>query len=281
MPRGREPLPPVRPVPGVRATAGQALRLLYGEGARLGWAALLELVVVGMVWTLGMLVGWGALISSLVRGGSLVVAYLLPPLPLAGPATVGLYAAVDAIWSGESVGPFDALRTFGRGFGHRYLRSVGLSAVWLVIVVGAFANVLVGAKVMPAVLLGGTRLVLLYLLLFFAMASTYAVPILVTTEFDLGAVIRLAAWEAVANPLFTLGVLIVPAALVLIGAVMTPVLPALLLGGALALAATGALRYVPLRHPDLPAPYWENAPMDDADRADGEGAQVPSEDEWP
>ena len=251
-------------------SAGQALRLLYAEGGRLGWAALLELVLLGMIWTLCMVIGWGALINSLTHGGRLVISYLLPPLPLVGPASVGMYAAVDAIWSGEALGPFDAVRNFGRGFAHRYLRSVGLSLAWVIIVVGAAANVLVGDKVIPAVLVGGMRILLTYLVLFFAMASAYAVPILATTEFDLVPTIRLAAWQATANPLFTLGALAAPAVVVFAGLITTPALPALLLGGALALFSTGALRYAPLRHPDLPASYWVNAPMSDGEGGDGE-----------
>ena len=244
--------------------------MLYTEGGRLGWSALLELVLLGMIWTLCMLIGWGALVSSLTHGGRLVIAYLLPPLPLVGPASVGLYAAVDAIWSGEAIGPFDAVRNFARGFAHRYLRSVGLGLAWVIIVVGAAANVLVGDKLIPPVLVGGMRILLTYLVLFFAMVSAYVVPILAITDFDLVPAIRLGAWQATANPLYTIGALVVPAVVVFAGLIMTPVLPALLLGGSLALVSTGALRYAPLRHPDLPASYWVNAPMSDGDGGDGE-----------
>jgi uncharacterized membrane protein YesL len=204
-----------------------------------------------------------------------VLIYLIPPLPLWGPATTGLHTAVDAIWGGESIGPFDALRNFFMGFGRRYLRSVAVGALWIVVFVGTYANVLMSPHVLPAWMLGATKVLLLYLLLFIVMLHVYLMPILATTGESLPRAIRLAIWEAVVNPLFTLACLVVPAIVLFIGMAFTPVIAVLLLGGASALFATGGLRFVPLRHPALPPALWSQQPVEaspapeDPDRSGG------------
>jgi uncharacterized membrane protein YesL len=249
---------------------------VFPAAAREGWAALLELVLLSMIWFLFVVVGGWATVGAvvgMVRGRAAPGAALLALLftsALVGPATVGLHHAVDAIWSGEAIGPFDALRNFGRGAVRRYLRSLALGALWWLVLVGAFANLYEGPHLFPVYLLGGVRILLAYLLLFFCMVNVYLVPLLATTPLPLGPAIRLATWEAVANPMFTLAMLAVPAAVVVLSLAIKPLFP-MLGGGALALFSTAALRWAPLRHPELPAPVWLDRPSEDGEDAEGGG----------
>jgi uncharacterized membrane protein YesL len=278
-PAPRPPARPPRPAgpdptlpPGPGASAWTCTRALFRAAAHVGWTALLELVLLGMVWGVLLFLGGAALVGTLTHGGGLVMIYLLPPLPLWAPATVGLNAAVDGIWSGELIGPFDALRAFFAGFGRRYLRSVGLGALWVIVFVGTYANVTLSSHLLPAWMLGATKVLLLYLLLFIAMLHVYLMPILATTDFGLPRAVRLATWEAVANPTFTLACLVVPAVVLFLALAFTPIIAVLLLGGAASLFAAGGLRFVPLRHPSLPASYWTRQPLDDAPEAGPDGA---------
>jgi uncharacterized membrane protein YesL len=271
------PLHAHRPVgPG---TAGARLRELYAGAYREGWPGLLELVLLGMVWSLCMVVGGAALVGNLAHG-TFFVGFALPAVALWAPATLGLHAAADAIWSGDAVGPFDALRNFARGFGRRYLRGVGLSALWVLVLVGTYANIRLSPHVLPHVLMLGARIILGYLVLFVLMVDVYLVPILATTDLGVWAALRLAAWEAVANPLFTLGAMLAPAVVILVGFMLglltAIILWAMLLGGVIGLFAAGALRYAPLRHPDLPEPVWMQEPLPDAElAADADAAARP------
>ena len=269
-PRRRQP--PTRPVGA--AQAGARLGELYAAAMHQGWTGLLELVLLGMIWVLAMFLGGAALVGTLLHHDGLVLIYLVLPLPLWGPATVGLHAAVDAIWSGEAIGPFDALRNFAAGFVHRYLRSVGLGALWVIAVVGTYANVADSGHILPPYLLGAMKVLLLYVVLFLFMVQLYLLPILATTGLGLWRAIRFATWQVLGNPFFTLGGLLFPVLVVLLGFYVTPAVPVLLLGGVIALFSTGALRFAPLRHPALPEPVWFTEPQDGAGADPGAAPSV-------
>lgn len=263
---------PVRETLGTRTRLGpvrvaDALVDVFSGAFHEGWQNLLELVLLGLLWFLGVItVGLALLAPTLLsRGSGLLVALgaVLVPLAVVGPATVGLFTAVDAIWSGEAIGPFDAVRNFFRGFAHRYLRSVGLGVLWGLVLVSLYANTVEDRHFIPAILTVGVGILLLYILLFVIMINVYLIPSLALTEWGLWKAIRVATWEAVANPLFTISMLLVPAGVVIVGTVFRPLLP-LLAGGAIALFSTGALRGAPLRHPDLPAPATVAQPMEDS-----------------
>gem|GEM_PF-5645122 len=271
-PRRRDP---AGPGPGARSRqaprrgVGDALVQVFSGAFRKGWQNLLELVLLGLIWFVGMITVGLAIISPaiLAKGGGLLLALLavLLPLAVAAPATVGLFGAVDLIWAGEAIGPFDALRNFFRGFRHRYLRSVGLGALWGLVMVSLYANMVEDRHFIPPVLSVGVGILLLYIALFVVMINVYLIPIVALTEWDLWRAVRVATWEAVANPLYTISALLLPAAVVIVGAVLRPLLP-LLVGGAAALFSTGALRFAPMRHPDLPAATTIDQPLDDDPR---------------
>lgn len=250
----------------VRPKVGEALGALFSGAFRRGWQNLLELVLLGLLWSLGMVtIGLGLIAPGiLARGGGLILAGLavLLPLAVAAPATLGLFTAVDLIWAGEAVGPFDAVRNFFRGFRHRYWRSVGLGALWALVILSLYANTVEDRHLLPAVLTVGVGVLLLYVALFVVMVNVYLIPILALTEWHLWRCLRVAAWQAVANPMFTLSALLVPGAVVILGGVVRPVLP-LLVGGITALFSTGAARLAPLRHPDLPPPTSVDQPLED------------------
>jgi uncharacterized membrane protein YesL len=233
---------------------------------REGWSNLLELVLLSVVWFFFMLsVAAGLLAPEAVKkGAGLLIGAAMFALPifLVGPASIGLFRAVDAIWSGESAGPFDALRNFFRGFGHRYLRGVGLSAVWTLVLLATYANLIEDRHLVPTLFIVGIDVLLLYVVLFVVMVNVYLISILATTEFGLIAAIRVAAWEAVANPVFTLVMIFAPGVVVAFALAVRPLLP-LLVGAALSLFGTAALRYAPYRHPVLPPPVDLRAPMEE------------------
>ena len=243
---------------------GDALVDVFAGVFHEGWQNLLELVLLGLLWFLAAIsVGLALLAPSLLqRGAGLLIAggAVLVPLLLVAPATVGLFAAVDAIWSGEAIGPFDAVRNFFRGFAHRYLRSVGLGLLWAFVVLSLYANTVEDKHFIPPVFTVGVGILLLYILLFVVMVNVYLIPTLALTEWGIWQAIRVATWEAVANPLFTISMLLLPVGIVIVGTVLRPLLP-LLVGGAIAMFSTGALRNAPLRHPDLPAPASMAQPM--------------------
>lgn len=252
--------------PPLRRRVGQQVVELYAGTARRGWQNLLELVMLSLLWFFmafsSVLAGEAPTI--LAKGGGLLLALLavLIPLSLVGPATIGIFTAADLIWSGEAIGPFDALRNFFRGFRHHYLRSVGLGALWGLVLVALYANTVEDRHFIPPVLNDGIGILLLYILLFVVMINVYLISILAITDWGMSRAIRVAAWEAIANPLFTLSALLVPGAVVVLGSVLRPLL-ALLVGGALALLSTGALRFAPLRHPELPVPHTVDEPLPD------------------
>ena len=246
---------------------GDALVAVFSGALRKGLQNLLELVLLSLLWSVGMatiLLGMEAP-TIVVKGGGLLLALVavLLPVAVAAPATVGLFAAVDLIWAGEAIGPFDALRNFFRGFRRRYLRSVGLWALWGLVLISLYANTVEDRRFIPSFMSVGVGILLLYIALFAVMINTYLIPILALTEWDLWRAVRVATWEAVANPLYTISTLLSPAAVVIIGtAVVRPLLP-LLVGGATALFSAGALRFGPLRHPDLPLPTTVEEPLPD------------------
>ncbi len=231
-----------------------------------GWQHLLELVLVSVLWFVCLLatISVAAVPTILHKGGGILVAaaFALLPLLFVGPGTVGLFTAVDAIWSGENNGPFDALRSFFRGFRRRYLRSVGLGAFWALVLVSIYANVAEDRHLLPAFLLLGVAILLLYLVLFFLMVNTYLIPMLAVSDLSLWRALRLAVWESVANPVFTVLMLLGPLVVLIAGLVVRALFP-LLLGGGLAMFATAALRFAPLRHPGLPELAVFDAPLDD------------------
>ena len=229
-----------------------------------GWAALLEIVEVSLVWALcasSAALLWAA--PGVARTLGLLIAGLvaLIPFALVAPATVGLFCAADSFWSGEGISPFDVLRYFFRGFGRRYLRSVGLGFIWALVLVATYANVRVDTRVIPHFMLLGVGLLLLYLLLFFVMVHVYLLPVLATTDFSLWDGIRIGAWMAIANPMYTLVALLAPGVIFAVGLAVHPLLP-MLLAGALAMFSVGAFRHAPLRHPVLPVPLRSDQPME-------------------
>ncbi len=234
-----------------------------------GWRGLLDLVVLSVLWFLCMLsAGLEVAVPVLLsHGAGLLITALaaLAPLALVGPGSIGLFRGADGVWSGECSGPLDSVRYFWAGLSRRYLRGVGLSVVWAVVVLGTYANLREDVSLVPHFLLLGLGILLLYLLLFFVMVHVYLLPVLATTDFSLWEAARVGAWEAVANPMFTLVVLLGPAAVLAVGFVVHPLLP-MLLGGALGLLCTGALRFAPYRHPDLPAPRWLDRPEEQPPR---------------
>ncbi len=230
-----------------------------------GWGALLEIVEVSLVWAL--LVSSIALlwvVPKIIGSLGLVISLLiaLVPFALVAPATVGLFYAADGFWSGEGISPLDALRFFGRGFVHRYLRSVGLGFVWALVLVATYANLREDVHFIPHFMLLGMGLLLLYLLLFFVMVHVYLLPTLATTDSTLWEGVRIGAWMAVANPMFTLIALLGPAIALTVGLVVHALLP-MVFGGTLAMFSVGAFRHAPLRHPELPVPYRMDEPLPD------------------
>ena len=269
----------MRPRPGGRLPVGVALGDVFSGAFREGWQNLLELVLLGLIWFLCVLSVGLALVARtlLAHGAGLLIALgaVLLPLALVGPATVGLFGAVDAIWAGEAIGPFDALRNFFRGFGRRYLRSVGLGVLWGVVLLSLYANTVEDKQLLPRFMIVGVGILLLYIVLFVVMVSTYVIPILALTEWSIWRAIRVGAWQAVANPLYTISLLLVPAGVVIVGTSLRPLLP-LLAGGSLALFSTGALRGAPLRHPDLPAPTTVRGPLGGDEDLGLSGAGAPA-----
>lgn len=233
---------------------------------REGWPSLLEIVLLSILWFLCMLtLGLAALAPQVVtKGGGLLLGLmlLLAPLACVGPGSIGLFRGIDAIWSGEGAGPWDALRLFFRGFGHRWWRGVGLSALWAVVGLATYAHLVEDRHLIPGVLFLGVDILLLYLVLFALMVNVYLIGILATTELALLPAVRLAAWQAVANPVFTLIALFAPGVIVLLAFSIHALFP-VLVGGAMAMFATAALRHAPLRHPDLPPPPDLSGPEED------------------
>lgn len=254
------------PPGGARPSTGEAVRTVLAGVRERGWQHLLELVLVSVLWFVCLLatISVAAVPTILHKGGGILVAaaFALLPLLFVGPGTVGLFTAVDAIWSGENNGPFDALRSFFRGFRRRYLRSVGLGAFWALVLVSIYANVAEDRHLLPAFLLLGVAILLLYLVLFFLMVNTYLIPMLAVSDLSLWRALRLAVWESVANPVFTVLMLLGPLVVLIAGLVVRALFP-LLLGGGLAMFATAALRFAPLRHPGLPELAVFDAPLDD------------------
>jgi uncharacterized membrane protein YesL len=252
-----EPAPGGRGGVGQRPSLGEALHAVFTGVVQEGWRNLMELVLLSVIWFVFMLsVGVGLLAPTAVqKGGGLLLGLimLLLPIALVGPACVGLFHAVDAIWSGDSTTIWDALRHFFGGFRRRYLRSVGLSALWFLVALATFANLVEDRHLVPTVMLLGVDIVLFYLLLFIVMVNVYLISILATTDFSLFEAIRLAAWHAVANPIFTLAMVFAPGVVVAVALGVHALFP-VLVGAALAMFSTAALRHAPLRHPDLPPP---------------------------
>ncbi len=252
--------------PPLRRRVGPQVVELYSGTARRGWQNLLELVMLSLIWFFMVFSSVLAVEvpTILAKGGGILLALIavLIPVSLVGPATVGIFTAADLIWSGEAIGPFDALRNFFRGFRRHYLRAVGLGVLWGLVLVALYANTVEDRRFIPPLLNDGIGILLLYILLFVVMINVYLISILAITDWNLVRAIRVAAWEAIANPLFTLSALLVPGAVVVLGSVLRPLL-ALLVGGALALLSTGALRFAPLRHPELPVPHTVDEPLPD------------------
>ena len=266
MGRGRQRRPRVEVAPAVTA-------LVAGIRQR-GWAALLEIVELSLVWALlasSVALLW--VVPKVIGSLGILIALFLALIPFAliAPATMGLFYAADGFWSGDALSPLDALRFFVRGFARRYLRSVGLGFAWAVVLIATYANLQEDTHFVPHFMLLGLGLLLLYLLLFFVMLHVYLLPTLATTDASLWEGIRIAAWMAIANPMFTLIALLGPAVVLAVGVAVHALLP-MILGGALAMFSIGAFRLAPLRHPALPAPYSLDEPLPETpEEDDGEG----------
>lgn len=237
-----------------------------------GWAALLEIVELSLVWALLVSsIGLFWVAYAVVGGLGVLIALglALIPFALVAPGTVGLFYAVDAFWSGDALTPLEALKFFFRGFAHRYLRSVGLGFLWALVLVATYANFQEDAHFIPHFMLLGIGLLLLYLLLFLVMLHTYLLPTLATTDASLWEAVRIGAWMAIANPMFTLIALLGPAVVLAVGLAVHALLP-MLLGGALAMFSVGAFRLAPLRHPELPLPISLDEPLPDGADEDDE-----------
>lgn len=230
-----------------------------------GWAALVEIVEVSLIWALcasSIALLW--VVPKIIGSLGLVITLLiaLVPFALVAPATMGLFYAVDGFWSGEGIGPLDALRFFGRGFVHRYLRSVGLGFIWVLVVLAMYANLREDIHFVPHFMVLGIGLLLFYLLLFFVMVHAYMLPTLATTDSTLWEGVQIGAWMVIANPMYTLIALVGPAIALVLGLLIHALLP-MVFGGVLALFSVGAFRYAPLRHPALPVPYRMDEPLPD------------------
>ncbi len=252
--------------PGARPTLGEALQAVFQGVVQEGWRNLMEMVLLSVLWFVFMLsIGVALLAPTAVqKGGGLLLGMLmfLLPVALVGPACVGLFHAVDAIWAGESTTIWDSLRHFFGGFRRRYLRSVGLSALWFLVALATFANVVEDRRLVPTFLLLGIDIVVLYLLLFMVMVNVYLISILATTDLPLMDAVRLGAWHAVANPIFTLAMVFAPGVVVALAFAVRALFP-VLVGAALAMFSTAALRHAPLRHPALPPPVTLGPPVDE------------------
>ncbi len=260
--RAKLPVPPSdRP-----QTIGEALGGVYRNVRVAGWQNLLELVMLSVIWFVAILT---ALILSDIGPELKVLGILLTavlaciPFAVIGPVTVGVFAAVDAMWFHEAMGPFEALRAFWQGLRRHYLRSVGLSAIWLVLTAAAYANLIVDHHYITGPILLAIYVLVLYVVVFVILVNVYVIYLQATTDTPLGPSFRIGIWEVVLNPIFTLVAVVPPMLAVLfVGTLIQPALP-LLLGGTVAAFSMSAVRFVPYRHPQLPETVLPPQPGED------------------
>jgi len=261
--RAKLPAPP----PDRPQTLWEAMGGMYRNVQLAGWQNLLELVMLSVIWFIAIL---SALI--LVEAGPIlkILGILLSfvavciPFALIGPVTVGVFAAVDAMWFREAVGPFDALRAFWRGLCRHYMRSVGLGAIWILVIAAAYANLVVDRRFISGPILLAVYVLVLYMLLFVLLTSVYVIYVLATTDSTMGTALRIGTWEVVLNPIYTLGIVPPIIVVVIAGALLEPVAP-LLLGGTVAAFSVSAVRFVPYRHPQLPETVLPPPPGEDVE----------------
>lgn len=248
-----------------RPNLGEALQALFNGVVREGWRNLFELVLLSVLWFVFMLsTGLGLLApAAFAKGSGLLIAgtMVLLPIALVGPATVGLFHAIDGIWSGDATTIWDAFRGFFWGFRRRFRRAASMSALWALVALATYANLVEDRHLIPTVMTYGVDIILLYLLLFVVMVNVYLIGILATTDFPLTDAIRLGAWQAVANPVFTLVIIATAGVVVALSFAIHALFP-VICGAAIGMLSTAALREAPLRHPALPSPLAPLPPDD-------------------
>lgn len=256
--------------PPARMSTAEALAGVYRNVRVSGWGNFLELLMLSVVWFIGILsavtlVEFNALAKNVQHLGVLLITLLLClPFALIGPVTVGLFAAVDAMWFHEAAGPFEVLGAFFRGFRHRYLRSVGLGAIWVVVVLAVYSNFKLDAHHFHGPILLAVYVLVLYVSVFVILFNIYTIYVVAKTELSLWRSLGIGMWQALANPVFSFGVVPPMVIAVFLGLLFRPLM-AMLVGGTIASFSVSAVRFAPLRHPLLPEMTLPPPPDDAVD----------------